>query len=994
MRYGILFLLSLLPALAQTPSVTILGTDGLSHSTVRVTFNVSSGYSDLRMRYVASPGTCTGGTGGAVQTISNTLVRFTSGMTDVVAGLTPNTTYQICPEVTNGSTWSSGVGVTIATLPLPAVHPAPPIAPAKFSTDYPDTTGYTTVTVASDCSDLQSRINTALGVQATTGTIIQIPVGTVCSPSNITFSRIAADVIQLQPSAINTTTSAINIPSHGFTEGQTITFGIVYEGLSNFPASNSCEFGNGISKGQTYSVHVVDANNIRVFCPDKTTLMTFTSQGNVSNYLALAPFPRKLKWIILRSAAPDSQLPPEHTRITPAWQSKMARLVDPTGDLNGGGGNFLTLGDVDGNYQFMVSNVRLGPGLEITTADSADAHQSSDPFAWSHIIFTSPWNSNIVFDRDYIHGSGTPNRITSGFFWNGTNMGIVDSYFSNLTYFHTMYTGLTVAQTSGTTFTISPGAENMGGGPVSLPNAVTATISGSGSGRAYAYFDMANSNAFTVSVPSNLTVSCSGVTCATAVAGPSSGTCNYSDGWPKNSNGNPAAGPIACIDITNGQIWRVINADATSSRYNTEGCSFMIGGLGPGPYVANNNWLEGAGLMWHHDDSGGTAYIRGDYTYTRNTFKTPFKYMYGSPSSDGLRYFLRQPLEWKSGRRIGLFGNIFDGAWVEGTPASVMIAMISVSGLGITDVDVQNNTFMHGPGIMNVPQFEDGGAVQTLPPNRFRFQNNLAWDIGGNYWVPQGGMTGPKGWVFEGPHGGEDVIINHNTIADNTGLTPAIFWLFDTNVEGVQITNNFFYVSSANQGFGQDGDVRDNSCSGLFGKALADCKFPAGYVFDHNVLTSPNANQATVLSWWPNNNYVPSDMNLAHGGWLSYANKDFHITSKYCSGCSLNANDRKDVGADIDALEAAQGKVTLIGAPEAQRTSTSATVSFVAPDAQGCPIDYSSSDSTVMSSFTRVADPGGARTRNINLSGLSLGTLYYYRVNCAVQQPTGQFRTR
>jgi hypothetical protein len=60
----------------------------------------------------------------------------------------------------------------------------------------------------------------------------------------------------------------------------------------------------------------------------------------------------------------------------------------------------------------------------------------------------------------------------------------------------------------------------------------------------------------------------------------------------------------------------------------------------------------------------------------------------------------------------------------------------------------------------------------------------------------------------------------------------------------------------------------------------------------------------------------------------------------------------------------------------------------------GCPVDYSSSDPSVITGFTRVSDSGGARPRNITLSGLTSKTLYYYRVNCAAEQPTGEFRTR
>ena len=64
MRYFIIFLTAVIPALAVPPTVTITGTDGLSHSVVRVLFNVSSSYSALRMRYIAAPGSCLSGSGG------------------------------------------------------------------------------------------------------------------------------------------------------------------------------------------------------------------------------------------------------------------------------------------------------------------------------------------------------------------------------------------------------------------------------------------------------------------------------------------------------------------------------------------------------------------------------------------------------------------------------------------------------------------------------------------------------------------------------------------------------------------------------------------------------------------------------------------------------------------------------------------------------------------------------------------------------------------
>ena len=295
-------------------------------------------------------------------------------------------------------------------------------------------------------------------------------------------------------------------------------------------------------------------------------------------------------------------------RITPAWHSKMASLVDPVSNLgiNNGSATFLVLGNTDGNNQWLVSKIRF-VGLEITTTDSTEAHTSSDPLPWFVLISTPPFSSNIIFDRCYIHGQGTPNRITAAFFWNGLNMGIVDSYFDNLTYYHSMQSAV-ISRTSGSTFAVTAGTGN-GGGNVLIP-AFTGTVSGAGSGVAYVYLEMANGNALTVSRPAAISVSCSGAACLNGGApGTSNGTCSLwnsgsRDGWPL----------IGCINISSGSIAGVQQADASTSEFNTEGSNFMIGGNGPGPYMVENTHIEGGGLVWHHDESGGVSRVRGDYT--------------------------------------------------------------------------------------------------------------------------------------------------------------------------------------------------------------------------------------------------------------------------------------------------------------------------------------------------------------------------------------------
>jgi hypothetical protein len=1008
-----LIILTVTAAVAQTPSVTITGTDGLSHSVVRLTMNVSGGYVNFRTRYIAAPGTCTGGSGGSVQ-LMEPAGYLTSGMRVVVGGLTPATTYQICPEVTaDNVNWSSGVGTTVTTLPLPTPHPAPPIAPQTFPTAYPNTAGYTSVTVASDCSDFQSDLNTAVSAAMSHGTIINIAPGTVCGAGAPYSVGVAPDTIAFLPSAVNTSTSVINLPNHGFTEGEGIVFGTSYSAM---PASTSCIDGTGFAEqgiinGEEYYAHVIDANNIQVYCQTsmpgvKGSLMTFTTQGS-GPALYVRPWNNpNLNWVIVRTSTPDGQFAPAGTRVTPAWQSKMAVFSKPPALQDNGSVALMFVGASDGNVQYPVANIRF-VGIEWTYTETTDTATSNDPAPWRTLLDTFTVAQNIIFDRNYFHMLPAPNRTFAGLYWEGSNMAIVDSYFDNLTYWHPAYTGHGAAIQGGTQVTISPGTYyEAPAHTYSLSSTETVTFGGTVSGNFLTYWDFSGN--FTVAVPPSITASCSGPVSCTVVnlsSSPTIGTCNTSTpAFPRNASGNIAAGPIVCGVITNGSVTSLVQGDGTSSNFDAEGCSFMVGGIGPGPYIFQDNYLEGAGLTWHHDDSGGDTWHRGDFTYYRNYFLAQFTHMYQSPVSDGFRYFHRHMLEWKSGDRIDLNGNVFDGCWSEDTPVGDCFETASIDWV-TRDVYVHNNTFEHTPAGFGPPGIIPGNTPEGQPSPREKIYNNLFWDVNTRYYSPCCQLGG-KGWILaNGGIGDEDLIFDHNTVVQNTGALPSLWYVVDSRREGVQITNNFLYLSVGDWGFETD----DTGCPNAQGKATADCLFTSPYRFDHNVLLS-NGTQAAVQAVWPNTlyNYIPSNpSNIAAVGWFNYdgsplpfvngnpKNYNFRLQSSlYCSGCGSPGSDGRDVGADIDALEAAQGVVSLVGVPASTVTSSSATVAFVAPDAMGCTVDYSSTDPALVNNFTRVANSGGARAQNVVLSGLTTSTNYYYRVNCAVQQPTGQFRTR
>jgi hypothetical protein len=1222
--------LAALTAFGQTPSVTSVSFSDISHSVVSVHFG-SSGWGNgfLRIRYIQSPGTCTSGTGGNVEAtgFGPGVNEPTSDARQPLGGLVPNTFYQVCPEISNDNVnWSSGVGATVTTLPLPSVHPALPIPPAGFSTDYPDTSAYTQVTAASDGSDLLSKLQAALSNQCSQGTVINIPAGTVAS-GQFELSQDACDIVRFQPSSINTTTNVITIVNHGFIEGQGITFGTRYACLpgSNLDGNHCNTDGSGpIVPGQLYYACNVTTNSFQV-CNRPISQggapFVFSNQGGLvfsfgASDFRVAKWPRPLYWIIVRTATPDGQFVPEHTRLQgplvkgipsapTQWVSKMGILQRPNTYAGGANNNSLFVAnDEDGGIMNMNANIRF-VGIEFTHTPSPDA-VGSNPVPHFEFVHTNPWNQNIIFDRCYFHALPPPDRVTRAFWWNGMNVAIVDSYIDNMQFYHPHYSGMGLTTLDANHFTIAPGAYNFGHGKITLPSTVTVTTSGTSSPARNGFVYFKSDGTLMVALPPGVSgVSCAGYSpcttftlyegglgkasngmfdnsgagslhfpgdsnsaaayylvdpivsstsnCAGATslfgyypiapdslsgfvgtinlgvrftsdnpafvcgvrfyknpADPGSthtvalwnssgtqlasatssveassgwqavnfsspvaissstvytasflatageyiinffinyqfdngtlhapgqyiganGSWNYQDNFPKNWLGNSAVGQLGGLLYNSGGLVSVVNADVDSQQWDTEGCQCMVGGIGPGPYKFENNYVEATGTVWHHDDSGGNWATRADYTYKRDYFRAPISQMMGSPQSDGLRYAQRHPLEWKSGCRIFIGGSVFDTSWVEGTPYGDLIEFASLNGsCGGQDVDVQNNTFMHAGSLMLSPTTVTTNSWQkATPAMRFRFQNNLVWDINGATYCTYGfGFCSPAGGhgvLFGTSQSAEDWTINHNTVVANSGQQPSLMWMSETRDEGIDFTNNIFYITGGPQSNGiGPGNVcglggSDSQCFGAgtscfnlantSPKAVAECSL-SSYLITGNLLTG-TVDQGTMAGYYPNGSYangtisnvIPSDpTNLSAVGWFRYAGatstlNDFRLrsTSFYISGGSGHAGDAKDMGADIDALLAAQGAVTLIGVPNSSITSNSATVAFIAPDSQGCPVDASSSDPNVITSFTRFPDAGGSnRVRNVSLTGLLGGTAYYFRVNCAVQQPLGQFRT-
>lgn len=516
------------------------------------------------------------------------------------------------------------------------------------------------------------------------------------------------------------------------------------------------------------------------------------------------------------------------------------------------------------------------------------------------------------------------------------------------------------------------------------------------------------------------------------------GACDSSDAFPQTTTGFTNGGTtltsvavVGCVDIqSNGAINPITPFFGEGSghlgytQWNMpEGAQVMQGGKGPGPYAVINTVLSNSGNQWHHDSSGGYR-KRQNFWYYRDIIQWPATLRTGAPGSDGFQYISRQLLEWKAGTQIHIEGTIFQNAWNDAVGSSLMLALGNRDG-GTHDVWVGNNEFRHGPGVVLLgSQYQEGA-----PPARNYFGNNLVWDI--NSYASRAQANTGAGWLFEGGGPSEDTRVEHNTVFPLRGYVPALWHTFvGDQRDGMKVTDNVFPVDSMTHGFNQE----QNWCNGVnSGEATIGpaCSKWGNYQITNNVFypavwsvtdtaggdtihpsNASNQTQAGIQSMLPtlsSTNYIPGSNDLSTYGFFRTtslpvntdnvpSNPDAHLrhTSLLLASSGYKSTDGKDLGADINAIDNAEGKLQAVSIPASLLTSHSAVVTFVAPDAQSCPVDYAVFDSTdpyLINSFQRVADAATARNRAVSLTGLASGTVYRVRIDCAAFQPLLLFRT-
>ena len=428
-------------------------------------------------------------------------------------------------------------------------------------------------------------------------------------------------------------------------------------------------------------------------------------------------------------------------------------------------------------------------------------------------------------------------------------------------------------------------------------------------------------------------------------------------------HGSPTVPLRRCIAL-NSAATAVVDSYISDAHHQTFDAQAIAGWNGPGPFKIVNNYLEGSGenLMFGGADPAITNLVLSDIEIRGNHFFKPLTWKSDDRSYAGINWSVKNLFELKNAQRVLADGNLFENNWVAAQNGfAILFTPRNQDGAApwsvVQDVTFTHNIVRHSASAI-VTHGTDTIHTITQQTTRILVKDNVFDDIGTAQW---GRWTYPgTGFLFY--TGAANVTIDHNTLF-NTG--PAVYGDISAN-SGFVYRNNIspYNIGTADYELCCSG-VIDN-IDGIGGRDTTgnanltlSTYFP-GAVFARNVLAG-----GASSSNWPVDNFFPATLDAV--GFVNPTGGDYHLstTSLYKNA----GTDGKDLGADIDALDAAtacafDGACTSTPPPPSDITPP--TASMTAPTA----------GSTVAGTVTVTADASdnvGVAGVQFKLDGANLG---------------------
>ena len=329
-----------------------------------------------------------------------------------------------------------------------------------------------------------------------------------------------------------------------------------------------------------------------------------------------------------------------------------------------------------------------------------------------------------------------------------------------------------------------------------------------------------------------------------------------------------------------------------------------------GPYKITNNFIEASTEGVLFGGSGGTT-TPADIEIRHNHFFKPLTWLPGQPNfvggSGGHPFMVKNHLELKNAQRVLIEGNIFENTWGGFSQAGYSLLLTPKNQSGacaiceVTDVTIRYNTFSHsGAGISMADVPSDTGAIGQAG-ERYSIHDITLDDIRSSFYAAMPGSS--SGTLFQVMNGWPSNALNSISINHVTGFS-------DPNSRVLSLGNSSHFPTM--YGFTLTNSILGQSLYPVWSTGgTGNCASPniplpslnscfTNYTFSYNAIIASKYSAAQ----WPSGNSFPTSTNNVQ--FASFNNANGGSYQLLSSSPYLNAaSDGKDLGADMNALQAA-----------------------------------------------------------------------------------------
>jgi Right handed beta helix region len=328
----------------------------------------------------------------------------------------------------------------------------------------------------------------------------------------------------------------------------------------------------------------------------------------------------------------------------------------------------------------------------------------------------------------------------------------------------------------------------------------------------------------------------------------------------------------------------ILNCYIAEIHHKSYDSQAVWGWNGPGPFKIINNYLEASGenAGFGGSDPAVRDLIPSDIEIRHNTLSKPLTWR-------GV-WAVKNLFEIKSAQRVTIEGNVFENCWADAQNGfAILLTVRNQSGAApwstIRDVAIRHNIIRHaGSGFNLLGQDSSGVSYESVRMRNVRIENNLLTDIDGGKWGGSG--------IFLQITNTEGVVVDHNTVVHSGSAVMAYVTVNNLGPSvGFEMTNNIMQHNEYGI-FGQGQGM---------GKSAVNWFFPRA-VIRRNVIVGADASR------YPPDNFYPHG--LGELKFVDWKGGDYRLSPS--SRYKRRGTDGKDVGCDMDALEAALAPSTAL----------------------------------------------------------------------------------